>query len=63
MQSPYEIIKKDGEWFVYDSSQDIFVNRHGYVADDGFFTREEAIATRNNLDAIHPDFLGKVKIT
>jgi hypothetical protein len=32
MKSHYQIIKQDGEWFVYDPAQDIFVNRNGYVA-------------------------------
>lgn len=56
MKSNYRIIKENGEWFVYDPSQDIYVNRNGYVAQDGFFTQEEAEATRANLNKINAEF-------
>ena len=37
-------------WLVLDKIQDIFVNRFGYVTDDGFLTLAEANATIKHLE-------------
>lgn len=61
MSSYYEVEQENGEWFVFDRQQGFYVSRYLHIVADGFFTEEEAIATCNYLNSIHPEFLALIK--
>jgi hypothetical protein len=50
MSNRYSWEEIEGFYWVYDVEQDIYVNRYGYVAEDGFFTLNEAKRTILFLD-------------
>ncbi len=50
MKTRYELFLENGVWHILDKIQDIFINRFGYVTDDGFLTLAEANATIKHLE-------------
>jgi len=46
----YEVIKENGSYLVYDSLQDIFIDRNEYVSNTQLLTIAEAYAIINHLE-------------
>lgn len=49
----FEIYQENGEFYVYDRLQDIFIDRHLNAVSEGFLTRAEALAVIRLLKVIH----------